>query len=97
LRRTLAEQRDAVREWLGRPPQTSEVGRGAALPGGLRHICAEAALPVRLVEIGASAGLNLRADRFHIAGNAGLHGDPSSAVALRGAWQGQRPRPPASR
>ena len=51
----LAAQRDAVRAWLNRPPQTNEVGRAAALLGGLRHVTAEAALPVRLVEIGASA------------------------------------------
>jgi len=95
LRRTLGGHRDVVREWLGRPPQTNEVGRAAALLGGLRHAAAEAALPVRLVEAGASAGLNLRADSFHIAGDAGGYGDPSSPVVLRGAWQGQPP--PAAR
>jgi len=91
LRRVLTGQRDAVRSWLGRPPQTNEVGRAAALLGGLRHIAAEARLPVRLVEIGASAGLNLRADRFCIPGEAGRYGDPSSPVVLAGAWQGQPP------
>jgi hypothetical protein len=91
LRRTLAEHRDAVREWLERPPQTNEAGRGAALIGGLRYVAAEASLPIRLVEIGASAGLNLRADRFHIPGDAGSYGDPSSPVVLRGGWQGLPP------
>jgi hypothetical protein len=91
LRQVLAEQRDTVRGWLARPPQTNEVGRAAALLGGLRHIGAEARLPVRLVEIGASAGLNLRADRFHVAGEAGHYGDPSSPVVLTGAWQGTPP------
>jgi hypothetical protein len=91
LRRVLGAQRGAVRTWLNRPPQTNEVGRAAALLGGLRHIAAEAALPVRLVEIGASAGLNLRADRFCVAGDAGRYGNPSSPVVLAGAWQGQPP------
>jgi hypothetical protein len=95
LRRTLAEQPGAVREWLARPPQTNEVGRGAVLIGGLRHVAAEAGLPVRLVEIGASAGLNLRADRFRITGDAGAYGDPSSPVVLRDAWRGQ-PLPDAA-
>ncbi len=94
MRRVLAGQPEAVRAWLDRPPQTNEVGRAAALLGGLRHVVAEAGLPVRLVEIGASAGLNLRADRFHIAGEAGHYGDPSSPVVLAGAWRGQPP--PAS-
>jgi hypothetical protein len=87
----LAGQRDAVRAWLDRPPQTNEVGRAAALLGGLRHVAAEASLPVRLVEIGASAGLNLRADRFCVPGEAGRYGDPSSPVVLAGAWQRQPP------
>jgi hypothetical protein len=91
LRPVLAAQRDAVRAWLDRPPQTNEVGRAAALLGGLRHIGAQARLPVRLVEIGASAGLNLRADRFHVAGEAGRYGDPSSRVTLTGAWLGTPP------
>jgi hypothetical protein len=91
LRRLLAGQDEAVRGWLDRPPQTNEVGRSAALLGGLRHLAAQASLPFRLVEIGASAGLNLRADRFHIPGEAGCYGDPSSQVVLAGAWRGQPP------
>jgi hypothetical protein len=91
LRRLLASQGEAVRPWLERPPQTNEVGRSAALLGGLRYLAAQACLPFRLVEIGASAGLNLRADRFHIPGEAGRYGDPSSQVILAGAWLGQPP------
>ncbi|HVV74888.1 MAG TPA: DUF2332 domain-containing protein [Mycobacteriales bacterium] len=88
---TLEAHRDRVREWLHGPPQTNEVGRGAALIGGLMHACAEAPLPVRLVEIGASAGLNLRADRFRIDGEVATYGDPSSPVQLGPAWHGTRP------
>jgi hypothetical protein len=91
LRGTLAGQRAAVRSWLSRPPQTNEVGRAAALLGGLLHVTAEAGLPVRLVEVGASAGLNLRADRFRVPGDAGSYGDPDSPVVLWGAWQGVPP------
>jgi len=90
-RQVLADRRDAVCAWLDRPPQTNEVGRAAALLGGLRHLAAEARLPVRLVEIGASAGLNLRADRFYVPGEAGRYGDPASPVVLAGAWRGHPP------
>lgn len=93
LRQTLVAHRSSIRAWLRRPPQTNEVGRGAALLGGLRHIVAEASLPVRLVEVGASAGLNLRADHFHVPGDAGTYGDASSPVRLAGAWQGAAPPP----
>ncbi|MGN6472644.1 MAG: DUF2332 domain-containing protein [Mycobacteriales bacterium] len=87
----LEQHRDEVRRWLRRPPQTNEVGRGAALVGGLRHITAEAQLPVRLVEVGASGGLNLRADRFRIDGEVASYGDPSSPVQLGAAWLGVAP------
>lgn len=91
FRSVLSEQRDPIRSWLGHAPQTNEVGRGAALAGGLAYIAGESSLPVRLVEIGASAGLNLRADRFRIAGDAGTRGPMSSPLVLRHAWQGAAP------
>jgi hypothetical protein len=91
LRQTFAEQGDEIRTWLDHPPQTNEVGRAAALLGGLRHIAAERDLPIRLVEVGASAGLNLRADRFYVPGDAGSYGDPESPVVLAGGWQGEPP------
>jgi hypothetical protein len=95
LQQTFAEQRDELRPWLDHPPQTNEVGRAAALLGGLRHIAAEQDLPIRLIEVGASAGLNLRADRFYVPGDAGSYGNPDSPVVLSGGWQGEPP--PASR
>jgi hypothetical protein len=95
LRRTFADQHQAVRPWLDWPPQTNEVGRAAALIGGLLTINAEHSLPIRLVEVGASAGLNLRADHFRVSGDTGSWGDPRSAVVLSHAWQG--PPPPEGR
>lgn len=93
LRAVLTEQGDFVRAWLDNPPQTNEVGRGAVLAGLLCELMAEAELPVRLVEVGASAGLNLRADRFWISGPGVSYGDPSSPVRLEGGWQGKPPLP----
>jgi hypothetical protein len=91
LRRTLADQGESIRGWLDHPPQTNEVGRAAALLGGLRHIAAAEGLPIRLVEVGASAGLNLRADHFYVPGPAGCYGDPDSPVVLTDGWQGDPP------
>jgi hypothetical protein len=91
FRRVLAEQHTRIRSWLDHPPQTNEVGRAAPLLGGLRHIAAEASLPIRLVEVGASAGLNLRADQFCVPGSAGSYGDPRSPVVLTDGWQGDAP------
>jgi hypothetical protein len=93
--RALSDVLDAhmaeLRTWLPRPPQTNEVGRGAALAGALCHLLAEADLPIRLVEIGTSAGLNLRADKFWISGAGVSYGPPSSPVRLNDAWRGKPP------
>ncbi len=91
LRRALGVHHDEVRAWLGSPPQTNEVGRGAALVGALCHMLAEADYPVRLFEVGASAGLNLRADLFRITGAGVSYGDESSPVRMLDGWAGQAP------
>ncbi len=84
----LAERGEEVRPLLAQAPQTNEVGRAAALVGGLLRLTAQWRLPVRLWEIGASGGLNLQADRFAISGPAGTWGDPASPVVLDDAWAG---------
>jgi hypothetical protein len=90
----LARRPDDVRPLLDQPPQTNEVGRAAALLGGLLRWVAgrplpDRHLPIRLFEIGASAGLNLHADRFRYVDDTGTAwGDPDSPVVLTGAWRG---------
>lgn len=89
--RTAGEHTDSLRAALDQPPQTNEVGRSAALIGGLLRINRGFDLPVRLFEIGASAGLNLRADRYHYRYNGGQWGPADSAVTIDDAWRGQLP------
>jgi hypothetical protein len=94
LREVLTEHRDELRSLLAQPPQTNEVGRAAALIGGLQHVVAWRAAPVRLVEMGASGGLNLRADRFRVDLGSGTGVGPvDSPVVLRDAWAGALPPP----
>jgi hypothetical protein len=85
----LDRRADDVRPLLDQAPQTNEVGRSAALLGGLLRSLTRHRRPVRLFEIGASGGLNLFADRFRYVDDAGRSwGDPLSPVALEGAWRG---------
>ncbi|MDO9495299.1 MAG: DUF2332 domain-containing protein, partial [Nocardioides sp.] len=86
LRALLAEEPDAVREWLDRPPQTNEVGRATALMAGL--LALPWAHPVRLFEIGSSGGLNLLADHFRYVASGGSVGPAESPVVLDPAWTG---------
>jgi len=92
FRQLLADQPDAVREWLDRPPQTNEVGRAAALTAGLLELGTRFPLPVRLAEIGSSGGLNLLVDRFRYVDRDGSVGPEESPVVLDPAWTG-RPVP----
>jgi hypothetical protein len=95
FRGVLVEHGDELRRLLGRPPQTNEVGRAASLIGGLLHIVDRWPGPLRLFEIGASAGLNLRADRFRVESSDGSSvGPDDSPVVLADPWLG--PRPPGS-
>jgi hypothetical protein len=92
FRVTVEEHLDAVRAGLASPPQTNEVGRSAALLGGLLHLVGRQPLPVRLHEIGASAGLNLRADHFRYeVGGGPAWGPADSPVVLPDAWRGALP------
>ncbi len=82
---------EVLRAALRQPPQTNEVGRSAALIGGLLYINSEFRLPVRLFEIGSSAGLNLRADRYHYRYAGNQWGPADSPVVIDDAWHGQLP------
>lgn len=85
------EQADEVRRWLDSPPQTNEVGRAAALMGGLLCLGEIFRLPLRLLELGSSAGLNLRADHFgYTDGQGHRAGDSASPLVLQGAWRGRQ-------
>lgn len=80
-----------VRSLLTQPPQTNEVGRSAALYGGLLQLVAAVPLPVRLFEIGASGGLNLRADHYRYVADGTSYGPADSPVVFESAWTGHVP------
>jgi hypothetical protein len=68
---TVAEHRDRVAKALARTVQTNEVGRCASLLPGFLAVAESTGLPLRVLELGASAGLNLRWDQYRYEGGAG--------------------------
>lgn len=87
LRRNAAELRDS----LDRPVQTNEVARCAALIFGFLTVSAETGMPLRLLEVGASAGLNLRWDRFRYRADGFSWGSEDSPVELSFELDGKSP------
>jgi hypothetical protein len=82
----VGEQRAVLDDLVRRPCQTNEVGRCAGLIGGFLRVAAETGLPLRVLEVGASAGLSLRWDAFRYGGGGASWGPPDSPVSLEGLW-----------
>lgn len=91
LTRVLAEWDDWLHPWLDSPPQTNEVGRSAALMAGLMVAANRLAMPIELLELGSSAGLNLNLDRFHYDLGGLAAGPDNSAVRIMPDWNGHAP------
>jgi len=77
--------------WLDSPPQTNETGRAAPVMAGLLLLASEHGLPFELLELGASAGLNLNMDRFGYQLGATQAGDAGSPLQLAPVWDGASP------
>ena len=85
----------AARMFLRSSPQTNETGRAAMLLLGFSEIAKRTGLPLRLREMGASAGLNLFFDKFnyHLKSDAGdiYWGASDSPLTLEATWRGTPP------
>jgi hypothetical protein len=90
-----AGERPEVKGWLANPPQTNEVGRAAVFLPGFFAVARAQGLPLRLLEIGASGGLNLLFDRYGYRLGETAWGDAASPVQLTPEWTGPSPRPVA--
>ncbi len=90
VRRAVTSQWPHIENTLRSAPQTNEVRRSAVLLPGWLYVAQRTGLPLALVEIGASAGLNLWADQWqHDHGNWSWPGE--SDVHITSEWRGPPP------
>jgi hypothetical protein len=74
-----------------RAVQTNEVARSVALVGGLLVVASRTRHPIRLLELGASAGLNLRIDRYWYEQDGIGWGDPASSLRFVDRYEAAAP------
>jgi hypothetical protein len=79
---TVLEHSHLLRDEVRQSVQTNEVGRCAALIGGFLEVARMFSLPLRVLEIGSSAGLNLRWNDYRYEARGRSWGDPRSSVRL---------------
>ncbi len=78
--------------YLDRPPQTNEPNRSGIVLGGCLLAAERFALPLRVYEIGASAGLNLRLGDYGCdLGNGRRWGRADAPLTVRTEWRGNLP------
>jgi len=95
LRDAIERNTTELRPLIDRPVQTNEVGRCNALLFGFLTVAAETGMPLRLLEVGASAGLNLRWDRFGYRADGFAWGPADSPLRLGVELEGAPPTLPA--
>ena len=89
MRQVVADHPAELHDALAIAPQTNEVGRSVALLVGLFDLASAAGCDrVRLLELGASAGLHQLVDRFHVVGDGWAWGPEASPVQLLEVVQG---------
>ena len=87
----LANHGDEIVSFMQHEPQTNEVNRSACLLAAIQSLASRLDQPLRLFELGASAGLNSMWDRFHYHLGEQRWGDPLSPVRVVSAWRGVAP------
>lgn len=92
---TMRREAGFIDRWIDSPPQTNEVRRAAALVAAGHLLTERFGLPIRMSELGASAGLNLMWDRFILTLGTHHYGEADGVLTLAPDWEG--PLPPKAR
>jgi hypothetical protein len=91
LSSALLANRDLLEAYLAQAPQTNEVARSAMLLGGFLTVAHAWRPPLAVLEIGASAGLNLLFDRYRYDFGDWRWGAPDAYLTIAAGWEGARP------
>lgn len=91
FRDTVARNLQTLTPLILGPVQTNDAGRSGSLLPGFLLIAAHTGLPLRLLEIGSSAGLNLCWDRYRYEWPGGAWGDPASPLRIENIFVGEAP------
>lgn len=84
------QHRPSLVDAMARNVQTNEPGRSVTLLGGYL-VLARLGLPLRIREVGASAGLNLLFDRYRYSADDGAFGPVDSPLVFERPWVGRTP------
>jgi hypothetical protein len=88
----IAADEEGFQRFMAHEPQTNEVRRCAALAPGFLTAAEAVRLPLRIFELGASAGLNTHWDRFHYDfGGVAAWGPAEARVRIDPEWIGPPP------
>ncbi|MEE3328089.1 MAG: DUF2332 family protein [Myxococcota bacterium] len=91
IRSIFEREREFILSRLGDYPQTNETNRCVGMLGGFLIVARETGLPLRLREVGCSAGLNLQWNRFGYEVDGHRWGSLGSPVQLSSDWSGGLP------
>ncbi|MEO0498412.1 MAG: DUF2332 domain-containing protein [Pseudomonadota bacterium] len=88
LNAALAEHSDLVCGFLSNAPQTNETGRSAVIAPAFALLAAKYGLPLKLSELGASAGLNLNWPHYDLDYGQWATGSAASSLKIGCRWVG---------
>jgi hypothetical protein len=91
LDKAVLASEDRILAQLEFAPQTNEVRRANGLMPALLHLSVSHNLPIRLYEMGASAGLNLALDQFAYRFADKNYGPNTAPFTLHPDWEGPTP------
>lgn len=82
---------DWLSTWIQSPPQTNEIRRASVLRAAAHWITARFDLPLEVLELGASAGLNLHWDAYGLRLGERVFGPLDAPIMLAPDWTGPSP------